>query len=119
MNITPIDFSYIKKSKTLLEEYNVFQYEKQQVRIGNFLINVHLGARGILVLDDNSRIIDGFVSGIGNYWLYRGISFYDLLGGKDGIANPINFELYCDKIDIYQRHPDSDIWNVDEPTKSI
>jgi hypothetical protein len=81
-----------------LDENNIFYFCIEQIRFKNYIINTSFGVKQCLLLDSNGVVIDGFSRSPINNYLYKGKTFYELLGGVDGIANPIDKLIYIDNI---------------------
>jgi hypothetical protein len=120
MRIAPKDDTLYNRVFDLLTLHETCKLGENQVRIDNYLINIHYGPTECLVFNDNEEIVDGFVKDSSYYWVYKGKLFSELLGGIDGvasIASPINPSEYSSNIHEEQIHPNLYIW-LNEPSLS-
>lgn len=111
MRILPKDPSIHKITTDLILDNCINPFNKQQIRLNNYLINIHLGVSECILFDNDENIVDGFVTKFGGFWLYKGKTFFELLGSVEGIANPLHKSLYENSVEIEQTHPDLIIWN--------
>ena len=80
-----------------LSNSGIWLHGKEQIKIGNYLINTSFGPKECLLLDDSGVVIDGFVISRKPEYMYNGKPFYELLGGKleyGMTSNPLSEMLY-------------------------
>lgn len=95
-----------KIAKEVLAKNNILDFEVNQLRIDNYIINTSFGMRECLLISDDGVVIDGFTSRPFSDFLYKGKTFFELLcntiytPNMSILATPIDKELYINNLEL-------------------
>lgn len=95
-----------KIAREVLSKNNILEFEVNQLRTDNYIINTSFGLRECLLLSDDGVVIDGFTSKPFSDFLYKGKTFFELLcnttytPNMSILATPIDKKFYIDNIEL-------------------